>query len=183
MRVVSGSARGAVLVAPEGMQTRPTADRAKEALFSMLMEDVAGCRFLDLFSGSGAIGIEALSRGAAFACFVDSAAEAVAVTRQNLAKTKLAERAEVIREDVVSAVARLAGRGDAFGIVFLDPPYETGLAKRAAEAVLSAGLVRTGGLLVVEQGANEALLAFENAALWKQKRYGAAAISIYEVAK
>ena len=181
MRVVSGSARGTVLTAPDGMQTRPTADRAKEALFSMLMQEVAGCRFLDLFSGSGAIGIEALSRGAAHACFVDNATAAVDVIRRNLEKTKLVSRAEVVRADAMSAVRQLSQRGAVFDIVFLDPPYERGLAKTAAEIVLAEGLLAKGGLLVVEQGANEAPLALANTLIWKQKRYGAAAITVYEV--
>jgi len=181
MRVVSGSARGAALVAPGGLQTRPTADRAKEALFSMLAADIAGCVFLDVFAGSGAIGIEALSRGADHAVFVDSAADAIAAVMQNLSKTRLSAHAEVIRADAASAIKQLAAKNAIFDITFLDPPYESGLAQSAAQALLDAGLIKANGLLVIEQGENEEPLTFGNAALLKRKRYGAAAISIYEV--
>ena len=183
MRVIAGSARGAVLASPEGLQTRPTADRAREALFSILMEDIADCRFLDLFGGTGAVGIEALSRGAAYACFADKAAEAVDCIRRNLDKTKLAVRSEVFHADAMAVLAKLAARNDVFDIAFLDPPYETGLAKQAAEAVLSAGLLSESGLLVIECSAKEKALSLTGARLWKEKRYGAAVMGIYEVSQ
>lgn len=133
MRVIAGTARRTPLVAPEGMNTRPTADRAKEALFSMLVADIVGARFLDLFCGSGAMGIEALSRGAAHVVFVEKAKPALAALRKNLASAASADptitaRAEVMAMDANGAVQWLHPRvwdtEHAFDIVFLDPPYE-----------------------------------------------------------
>ena len=181
MRVIAGSARGAALASPAGLQTRPTADRTREALFSSLAAEVPGCRFLDLFAGTGAVGIEALSRGADAACFADKAAEAIEVIRRNLDKTKLTSRAEVFHADALAVIAQLAVRKDRFDIIFLDPPYGTGLARQAAEAILSAGLLAGNGLLVIERAAKEETLTLTGARLWKEKRYGAAAIDMYEV--
>ena len=181
MRVISGSARGTALTAPDGMQTRPTADRTREALFSILMPYVAGCTFLDLFSGSGAVGIEALSRGAAHCCFVDNESIALSAIKRNLDKTKLSARAEVLRSDAVGVARVLSRQNKAFDIVFLDPPYDNALAKPAADAVLAGGLLAEGGLLIIEHRAQEEAPVIEGLRLSKQKRYGAAAISIYEV--
>ena len=102
MRVIAGSARRLQLKAPEGMDTRPTVDRVKESLFNMLNPHLYGCAFLDLFSGSGAIGIEALSRGAAKAVFVDKSEACTGIIRQNLNFTKLSENAEIIKDDIFS---------------------------------------------------------------------------------
>jgi len=183
MRVIAGSARGTVLASPAGLQTRPTADRAREALFSILMADIAGCRFLDLFGGTGAVGIEALSRGAAFACFADKAPEAVDCIRRNLEKTKLMPRAEVLHADAMVVIERLAVRKEQFDIVFLDPPYGLGLDRQAAEAVLASGLLAAGGLLILEHAAAEEALTLAGARLWKEKRYSAAVITLYEVSE
>ena len=125
MRVIAGSARRVLLAAPAGDGTRPTADRAKEALFSILSPYLAGARFLDLFCGSGAVGIEALSRGAAQAVFVDTSKAALAALKQNLAATRLGERAAILAMPAHEAVEWLHGQDPAnyFDIVFLDPPY------------------------------------------------------------
>ena len=107
MRVIAGTARRLPLVTPKGMETRPTTDRIKETLFNILQNDLPGCHFLDLFAGSGAIGIEALSRGAAKAVFVDNSKEALSCIRQNLEKTHLADRAIVIGQDCAGAIHAL----------------------------------------------------------------------------
>lgn len=120
MRVISGTARGCKLTAPKGSKTRPTGDRMKEDLFNILNESVRGSRFLDLFCGSGAMGIEALSRGAEHAVFVDSSNEAVDSVKANLTKTRLAGRADVLHISYEQCFDRLANR---FDIIFLDPPY------------------------------------------------------------
>ena len=122
MRVIAGIARSMPLKAAEGDNTRPTTDRIKETLFNMLQSDIAGCRFLDLYSGSGAIGIEALSRGAKEAVLVENARQAIAVIKDNLTFTKLSPKAVVMEQDVLSAINRLSGSG-VFDIIFMDPPY------------------------------------------------------------
>lgn len=122
MRVIAGKARSLPLKTIEGLDTRPTTDRIKETLFNMLQADIPGCKFLDLFSGSGAIGIEALSRGAEKAYFVENSKAAVQCIRDNLAFTKMTDEAVVMECDVLTAIRRLEGK-EVFDIVFLDPPY------------------------------------------------------------
>ena len=121
MRVIAGSARSLPLRTIEGTDTRPTQDRIKETLFNMLQSDIPGCKFLDLYSGSGAIGIEALSRGAAKAVLVENSKKAVECIKDNLTFTKLADKADVMEMDVLSAINRLKGK-DVFSIVYMDPP-------------------------------------------------------------
>ena len=123
MRVIAGSARSLKLATIDSMDARPTTDRIKETLFNMLSNDIPGCRFLDVFSGSGAIGIEALSRGAAMAVFVENSRKAVECINKNLAFTKLADRAQVLSADAVQAVGMLERQGQAFDVIFMDPPY------------------------------------------------------------
>jgi 16S rRNA (guanine966-N2)-methyltransferase len=123
MRIIAGSARGVPLRVPQGWAVRPTGARVRTSLFSILGETVEGARVADLFAGCGALGLEALSRGAAFGCFVESARDALAALGANLAKTRLAERAEVVRADAFSAVPELVARAP-FQLVLSDPPYE-----------------------------------------------------------
>lgn len=126
MRVISGSAKSLKLKTVEGTKTRPTQDRIKETLFNMIQYDIAGCTFLDLFAGSGGIGIEALSRGAKRACFVEKARNALACIRHNLKYTGLESKADVMSADVISAVCRLEQQGQVFDYIFMDPPYQKG---------------------------------------------------------
>lgn len=124
--MIAGKARRLPLKTVAGENTRPTTDRIKETLFNILQNDLYGIRFLDLFAGSGGIGIEALSRGAAYACFVDNSRAAVDCIRGNLAFTRLGSQADVLQCDVLTALSRLDGRPP-FQIVFMDPPYGKGL--------------------------------------------------------
>lgn len=152
MRVVAGSARGTRL-APVPAGTRPMTDRAREGLFSSLGDTVVGARVLDLFAGTGALGIEALSRGAARAVFVDSAPAAVATVRENLRRTKLEERATVRRADALRTVGPAAREEGPFDLVLVDPPYR--LPARSLRALLEAlarpGVVRPGGTVVLSR--------------------------------
>ena len=150
MRVISGTARHLPLKTPKGLETRPTTDRIKETLFNMLQNEIYGCRFLDLFSGSGGIGIEALSRGASKAVFVDSQREAVSCIRENLAFTHLEDRAEVMPEDCLTAIARLAQRKEAFDLIFMDPPYKKELEKEVLTFLSHSSLVKPSAKIIVE---------------------------------
>lgn len=123
MRVIAGSRRSLQLKTPEGMSTRPTQDRIKETLFNVIQNDVAGKDFLDLFSGSGGIGIEALSRGASHAVFVENARPAIACIKENIRYTDFEKEAAVMEMDAQLALERLRGHEE-FGIIFMDPPYE-----------------------------------------------------------
>ena len=126
-----------------------TTDRIKETLFNMLQPDIAGCRFLDLYSGSGAIGIEALSRGAKEAVLVENARAALAVIKDNLAFTKLSSNAVVMEQDVLSAINRLSGKG-VFDIVFMDPPYDKELERRVLEYLTMSKLIHEDTLIIFE---------------------------------
>lgn len=145
MRIITGTARGRRLETLAGEETRPTAERVKEALFSVLQFELEGRRVLDLFAGSGQIGLEALSRGASFCVFVDSNPAAAQVVRRNLEQTGLAERGQVLCQDAGAYLARCTEK---FDIVFLDPPYAAGLLEPALRQVTPC--VRPGGVIVCE---------------------------------
>ena len=151
MRVIAGTARRLPLKTLDGLDTRPTTDRIKETLFNMLQADVGGSRFLDLFSGSGAIGIEALSRGARECVLVENNRKAAACIRENLAITHLAEDAELMECDSLTAIRRLADTGsEVFDIIFMDPPYGKELEKEAILALSHTKLVDEMTVIVAE---------------------------------
>lgn len=152
MRVIAGTARSLPLRAPKGSGVRPTTDRIKETLFNMLSPFIPGCRFLDLFSGSGAIGIEALSRGASSAVFVEKDREALGVIRENLHFTHLEDRATVLADDAVRTVSGLNG-SESFDIIFMDPPYNHELERRVLEALSGSSAAGPDTLIVVEASA------------------------------
>lgn len=151
MRVTGGADRGRKLAAPRGLRTRPTAERVREALFDILGPAVAGMRVLDLFAGTGAIGIEALSRGAARAVFVERDRAALRTLRANLAALRVSrERARVVAGDAITAWSALARSEAPFDLVFLDPPYAGSLDLRGLEALASGVLLRPGGQVVIQ---------------------------------
>jgi len=152
MRVIAGTARSLPLKAPEGLETRPTIDRIKETLFNMLQMDVPGSVFLDLFSGSGGIGIEALSRGARKVYFVENAVKAISCIEQNLAFTKLGDRAVVLKQDVCSALGTL--REKQADIIFMDPPYDCGHERAVLSVLRNMDYVTEDTLLIVEASLN-----------------------------
>lgn len=148
MRVIAGTARSLPLKTPEGMDTRPTTDRIKETLFNMLQWDIPGTVFIDLFSGSGGIGIEALSRGARKAYFVDNSPKAVSCIQQNLTFTKMLERAIVLKQDVCSSLGSI--REESAGIIFMDPPYNCELEKAVLPILQRMPYVTEDTVIVVE---------------------------------
>lgn len=149
MRVIAGKAGSLPLRTVGGLNTRPTTDRIKETLFNMIAGKLEGCRFLDLFAGSGAIGIEALSRGAASAVFVENNRQALHCIRDNLNFTKLAPGGRVLAGDVVSTVADMNGEKP-FGIIFMDPPYGQEWEKKVLEKLSGSSLVDENTLIIVE---------------------------------
>jgi len=150
MRVISGTAKRIPLVTPEGLDTRPTTDRTKETLFNMIQPYLADCRFLDLFSGSGAIGIEALSRGAQEAVFVENGKEALQCINKNLEKTRLSSNAVVMRENVFDALNKLEGSNKVFDVVFMDPPYNKELERQVLEKLDGSNIVNEETVIIVE---------------------------------
>jgi len=157
MRIVAGTFRGRPLVAPKGQSTRPTADRTRQAIFNVLdhaawSPGLEGLRVIDLFAGSGALGIEALSRGADFCLFLDRGEDARTAIRANLATLGLEEGGQVVRRDAAKPGARMDANGAAFDIAFLDPPYGQGLGEAALAALSDGGWLAADALAVLERG-------------------------------
>ncbi|MBQ0038255.1 MAG: 16S rRNA (guanine(966)-N(2))-methyltransferase RsmD [Clostridiales bacterium] len=176
MRVITGTARGRRLKELEGMETRPTTDRVKEGLFSTIQFDIEGRRVLDLFAGTGQLGIEALSRGAAAAVFVDQRRDAVQLIRENLALCDLADRAHVVNGD---AMAYLRS-GEKFDLVFLDPPYDSGLLEAALERIAMFDICREHGIIVAESAADKALPPLAPPySIYREYRYGKIKVTVY----
>lgn len=148
MRVIAGSARSLPLKTPEGEGTRPTTDRIKETLFNMIQMEVPGCVFADFFSGSGAIGIEALSRGARKAYFIENAKEAIGCIEKNLAFTHLQDKGVVLKQDVYSAVTSIFEKH--VDIIFMDPPYDFGHEKKLLALLKNMKYVTKETLFIVE---------------------------------
>ena len=177
MRVITGTARGRRLKELEGMETRPTTDRVKEGLFSALQFDIEGRRVLDLFAGTGQLGIECLSRGAVSAVFVDRRPDAVKLIRENLKVTELTDRAKVISGD---SMEYLKGLREKFDLIFLDPPYEAGLLEPAIAHIAKFDILAPHGIIVAEHPAEKAMPALaEPYRIQKTYRYGKIALTLY----
>lgn len=149
MRVIAGRARRLQLKTLEGLDTRPTQDRIKETLFNMIQNEVIGCRFLDLFSGSGGIGIEALSRGAKEAVFVESVKKAVAIISENVEYTGFTNQAKIMSMDAVSSVRMLAKKG-VFHIIYMDPPYNKSMEMDVLQALSNSDIIDEETLIIIE---------------------------------
>ena len=154
MRVIAGSARRLLLKTLPGNDTRPTTDIIKETLFNMLNFDLPGSRFLDLYAGSGAIGIEALSRGASLCTFVDNNAKAAAIIRENIEHTHFTDQSDVIVSEAVSALRRLEKSSDPYDFLFMDPPYDQGMEDSALRYLKSSKLLNTNSSVIIEMSIN-----------------------------
>ena len=174
MRVITGTARGRKLKEPIGMEIRPTTDSVKEAVFSIIQFDIEGRRVLDLFAGTGQLGIECLSRGAASVTFVDESREAVALIRENLSRCKMT--GEVVQTESVGFL----GRDGKYDLIFLDPPYGTGLLEKALEQACGIDILSEHGIMVCESAVDQALPAlpapYEKG---REYRYGKIKITLY----
>lgn len=177
MRVISGKCRGTHLVAPEGMETRPTTDRIKETLFNMIAFDLPECQFLDLFSGSGAIGIESLSRGAKQAVFVDQGDKALSCIRENLEKTKLKGSAQVLACSAQEAIRLLGQKKETFDIIFMDPPYALEGIDQLIQGIADYDLLKEDGYIILERSTKSIVNLPHNLVLWKEKRYKTTTLS------
>ena len=177
MRVISGKARGTVLRTPTGMETRPTADRVKEALFSIIQFDLPCTKVLDLFGGTGQLGIEAISRGAAFVQFVDAREDACRLIRENLMRTGFDSQANVLRSDYMDYLKRTR---DKFDIILLDPPYIEVFLENALKMITEIDILQSGGIIVTERPL-EKELSFEFPGYTRSKdyKYGKTVLTLY----
>lgn len=148
MRVIAGRARSLKLKTPEGTDTRPTTDRIKETLFNMIQGEIPGCVFIDLFAGSGGIGIEALSRGASHAYFVENGKEAISCIQDNLCFTKFTDSATLLKQEVFSALSMIHEKEA--DIIFMDPPYHAGYEEKVFQALKAQPYVTENTLLILE---------------------------------
>ncbi|MFD2612954.1 16S rRNA (guanine(966)-N(2))-methyltransferase RsmD [Paenibacillus gansuensis] len=180
MRVISGTARGRSLKAVPGSGTRPTTDKVKEAIFSMIGPYFEGGVVLDLFAGTGGLGIEALSRGMDKGIFIDIEKKSLEVIQDNLNSTKLAGQAEVYRNDAARALKVLAKRGIKFDLVFLDPPYRMKDADELVSSMEQLGLLASGATIVIEHDANHTYeQQIGRAIQFRRVEYGDIAVSLY----
>ena len=183
MRVVSGFARGHKLICLEGVAVRPTSDRVKEAIFSTLSLRVQDSYFLDMFSGSGAIGIEAMSRGAAYTVFVEESNEHIEIIKKNLAHVSKAmpdSDYKLFGKDALSALQAIKVLDLCFDIIFLDPPYKSGLWEPVLSSIYDMGLLNEGGIIVLEMGKDEKEPELPCFDIVKRKVYGATAVYYME---
>jgi 16S rRNA (guanine(966)-N(2))-methyltransferase RsmD len=158
MRIISGTARGTKLYTLEGDNTRPTLDRVKEALFSKINIELQDAIILDLFSGSGALGLESLSRGAKKAYFCDSSYKAIKIINQNIEKTRMQDKANVISKDFMQALEYFKVQGLKFDIVFLDPPYKTDYNIKAVDFILKNNILTEDGKIIIETDIEKEIL-------------------------
>jgi 16S rRNA (guanine(966)-N(2))-methyltransferase RsmD len=178
MRVITGKARGVQLKTPDGLQTRPTTDRVKEALFSIIQFEIPGSRVLDLFGGTGQLGIEALSRDAKSATFVDAREESCRLIRENLKRTRL--EGKVIRGDYLEFLKRCK---ETFDIIFLDPPYAEVFLENALKCITEIDILQSGGIIVAERPVGKEL-PWEFAGFTRSRdyKYGNTLLTIYRKA-
>ena len=176
MRVITGTARRRVLKELEGLETRPTTGKVKESMFSIIQFDIEGRRVLDLFAGTGQLGIEALGRGAAECVFVDRRADAVKLIRENVALCKLEDRAKIRQGEALPYLRS----GAKFDIVFLDPPYASGLLAQALPDIAAFDICRAHGIIIAESAADTVLPAMPSPyALYREYRYGKIKLTVY----
>ena len=175
MRVISGKARGTKLNSIESLSTRPTLDRVKESLFNIIQNDIKDANVLDLFAGSGALGIECLSRGAKHAVFCDNNHESINMIKQNLEKTHLVDDASVYNKNYEACLKTL---NEKFDIIFLDPPYKLDIAVDALKIILDRNLLNTNGLVVIEtdefERDKQEIEPIENVKIIDERKYGRA---------
>lgn len=187
MRVIAGSAKGRRLKGPDTLETRPILDRVKTALFDILAPDIAETHFLDLFAGAGSVGIEALSRGAASATFIEVSPEIIKLVRENLALTRLAANAEVIRADAFAFMRTARAQRREWDIIYVAPPQYKGMAAQALEHLDREPLTAPGALVIVQIHPRERVdldaLALTSLRLYDDRTYGSTLLLFYEHAE
>jgi len=181
MRIIAGKYRGRKIKMPKGKGVRPTQDRVREAIFNVIRESLPGSKVLDLYAGSGAFGIEALSRGASLSIFVDNNINCISAIRYNLGQLEIGKQnSQVLKKEAVTAISELNNKSTTFDIIFMDPPYHKGLARNTLIKIDSCDILSGRGLVVLEHFAKDDMPErAESLVRFKQKRYGDTVVSYY----
>ena len=175
MRIIAGSMRGTKLFTLDGLKTRPTLDRVKEPLFSIINFKLQNAVVLDLFSGSGALGLESISRGADKAYLCDKSKDAIRIIKQNVEKTRSEEKTEIVFMDYKKALEEFSKKNIKFDIIFLDPPYETSFIEDATEIVIKNNLLKDNGIIIIETDTKERVIkniSDMNVRIYDERKYG-----------
>lgn len=180
VRIVGGSVRGRKLVGPAGHRFRPTTGRVKEFIFNYLGESVVGSSILDLFSGTGSLGIEALSRGASKVVFTELAPSNVNMIKKNLRLCDFTEDAKILKGDVFRLMRKMSTEDERFDIILADPPFKGSLRERIVKGVDQSGILESDGVLIVEHESHDSDASRCGIHLIKQRRFGQCVVSIYQ---
>ena len=179
MRVISGSARGLKLNTPGDDRVRPTTDRVKESMFNIVQDWVYDSQVLDLFAGSGALGIEALSRGASQAVFCANSLDSIKIIKSNIEKARVADRSQIVSGDFKRCLRDMEAKNQSFDMIFVDPPYYEGLFEEVLDTIRSCKILKKDGIVIVEHDAKKPIGQVEGLEVYKEKKYGITMLTFY----
>lgn len=179
VRVISGSARGLKLNTPGDDRVRPTTDRVKESMFNIVQDWVYDSQVLDLFAGSGALGIEALSRGASQAVFCDNSLDSIKIIKSNIEKARVVDRSQIVSGDFKRCLRDMEAKNQSFDMIFVDPPYYEGLFEEVLDTIRSCKILKKDGIVIVEHDAKRPIGRVEGLEVYKEKKYGITMLTFY----
>ena len=179
VRVISGSARGLKLNTPGDDRVRPTTDRVKESMFNIVQDWVYDSQVLDLFAGSGALGIEALSRGASQAVFCDNSLDSIKIIKSNIEKARVADRSQIVSGDFKRCLRDMEAKNQSFDMIFVDPPYYEGLFEEVLDTIRSCKILKKDGIVIVEHDAKKPIGQVEGLEVYKEKKYSITMLTFY----
>lgn len=179
VRVISGSARGLKLNTPGDDRVRPTTDRVKESMFNIVQDWAYDSQVLDLFAGSGALGIEALSRGASQAVFCDNSLDSIKIIKSNIEKARVADRSQIVNGDFKRCLRDMEAKNQSFDMIFVDPPYYEGLFEEVLDTIRSCKILKKDGIVIVEHDAKRPIGQVEGLEVYKEKKYGITMLTFY----
>ncbi len=179
VRVISGSARGLKLNTPGDDRVRPTTDRVKESMFNIVQDWVYDSQVLDLFAGSGALGIEALSRGASQAVFCDNSLDSIKIIKSNIEKARVVDRSQIVSGDFKRCLRDMEAKNQSFDMIFVDPPYYEGLFEEVLDTIRSCKILKKDGIVIVEHDAKKPIGQVEGLEVYKEKKYGITMLTFY----
>jgi RNA methyltransferase, rsmD family len=179
VRVISGSARGLKLNTPGDDRVRPTTDRVKESMFNIVQDWVYDSQVLDLFAGSGALGIEALSRGASQAVFCDNSLDSIKIIKSNIEKARVVDRSQIVSGDFKRCLRDMEAKNQSFDMIFVDPPYYKELFEEVLDTIRACKILKKDGIVIVEHDAKKPIGQVEGLEVYKEKKYGITMLTFY----